>query len=146
MELDLDKRYQTVLTLWAALLMSVVMYFVFMQFIFPGLSTPADSHGSILIAGWLGASALFVIASFFVKGKLLESSVEKQDVGLVQKAVVIACAMCEVAALLGMVAGLVFKSRVSYLLFLMAASGVGLHFPRRSQLEAASYKRNSGLN
>jgi hypothetical protein len=146
MELDLDKRYQTILTLWAALLMSVAMYFVFVQFIFPGMLSPADPRNSLLIFGLIGAGALFVIASFFVKGKLLAGSVEKQDVGLVQKAVVVACAMCEVAALLGVVAGLVLKSRVSYLLFLMAAAGVVLHFPRRSQLEAASYKKNSGLN
>lgn len=146
MEHNLDERYQTILMLWAAFLMSIVMYFVFMQFIFPGVSTPADSQNSVLIIGSIGTSALFVIASFFVKGKLLEASVEKQDLGLVQKAVVLASAMCEVAALLGVVSGLVLKSRVSYVLFLMAAAGVVLHFPRRSQLEAASYKKNSGLN
>ena len=146
MEVDLDKRYQTILTLWAGLLMSIVMYFVFMRFIAPEFATPSDSPNNALLIGMAVASAFFVIASFFVKAKLLERSVEKQDAMLVQKAVIISCAMCEVAAVLGMVAGWIFTSRISYLLFLMAAAGVLLHFPRRSQLEAASYKRNGGLN
>jgi divalent metal cation (Fe/Co/Zn/Cd) transporter len=146
MEADLDKRYQTILTLWAGLLMSVVMYFIFMQFIVPDFGPRTEPPNQVLIIVMIGVSALFVLASFFVKARLLQRSVESQDLGLVQKAVIIACAMCEVSAVLGMIAGWIFSSRISYLLFLMAGAAVVLHFPRRSQLEAASYKRSSGLN
>jgi hypothetical protein len=146
MEANLDKRYQTILTLWAALLMSVVMYFIFMQFIVPGFGAPSETPNPVLVIVMTGVSALLVLASFFVKARLLQRSVEKQDIGLVQKSVIVACAMCEVSAVMGIIAGWVFGSRISYLLFLMAAAGVVLHFPRRSQLEAASYRSNSGLN
>jgi hypothetical protein len=83
--------------------------------------------------------------SFAVKQKLLKRSVEKQDIGLVQKALVIACAMCEVSALLGFVERLVIGNREYYWLFLFAAGGIALHFPRRSQLESASYKQPGEL-
>jgi hypothetical protein len=116
MEPDLDKRYQTILTLWAALLMSVVMYFIFMQFIV-GFGAPSETPNPVLLIVMIVVSALLVLASFFVKARLLQRSVEKQDTGLVQKAVIVACAMCEVSAILGIIAGLVFSSRISYLLF-----------------------------
>jgi hypothetical protein len=63
----------------------------------------------------------------------------------VQKGLVIACAMCEASALLGVLERFVIGNRESYLLFLLAAAGTTFHFPRRSQLESASYKTPARL-
>jgi hypothetical protein len=87
-----------------------------------------------------------VIVSFAVKGKLLERSVEKQDISLVQKGLVIACGMCEVSALLGLLERFVIGNREYYWLFVLAAAGTAFHFPRRRQLEAASYKNPAQLS
>ena len=65
--------------------------------------------------------------------------------GLVQKALVIACAMCEAGALLGLVEYFIVGTREYYLLLVVAAGGIALHFPRRSQLEAASYQSRNPL-
>jgi hypothetical protein len=81
-----------------------------------------------------------------VKRTLLQRSVEKQDVTLVQKAMIVACAMCEVAALLGLLERFIIGNREYYLLFILAAAGDLFHFPRRSQLEAATYKSRSIVN
>lgn len=140
MEVDLNKRYQTLLILWFALLMSVVMYFVFVQIAAPPIANAETSPNSTLIIGITALGALFVLVSFVVKRKLLEQSVEKQDPGLVQKGMIVALALCEVAALLGLLERFVFGNREYYLLFIVAALGDFFHFPRRSQLEAASYK------
>ena len=66
---------------------------------------------------------------------------DEQDISLVQKALVIACAICEAAAVLGLVERFAVSGRDYLLLFVIAAFGIALHFPRWSQLEAASYKK-----
>jgi len=136
MELDFDKRYQTMIVLWFALLMSVVMYFVVSQ-----LAPPATAPPNSILTFTLTAMGTFLVGvSFVIKRKLLRRSVDEQDINLVQKALVIACAICEAAAVLGLVERFAISGRDYLLLFVIAAVGIALHFPRRSQLEAASYK------
>ena len=138
MELDFDKRYQTMIVLWFALLMSVVMYFVVSQ-----LAPPATAPPNSILTFTLTAMGTFLVGvSFVIKRKLLRRSVDEQDINLVQKALVIACAICEAAAVLGLVERFAISGRDYLLLFVIAAVGIALHFPRRSQLEAASYKNN----
>jgi hypothetical protein len=139
MENDLDKRYQTLLILWLSLLMSVVMYFVFTLLAPPGAYSPPNR--TLFIFGLTALGTLLVIVSFVVKARLLERSVEQQDIGLVHKAIIVACAICEVSVLLGVLEFFLIGSREYYLLLLLGAAGIALHFPRRSQLEAASYKK-----
>ena len=147
MEDNLDKRYQTLVVLWFALLMSIGMYFLFSVFVAPMVRNESRNPTSFLLIVALTALGTFlVIASFAVKRKLLERSVEKQDVSLVQKGLVIACAMCEVSALLGLLEHFIIGNREYYLLFLLAAAGTAFHFPRRSQLESASYRNTAQLS
>lgn len=139
--IDLNKRYQTMLVLWFALLMSVVMYFVFLLVATPPLNSDPRTQGqSVMIVVVAMTGAIMVALSFPVKKRFLESSVDKQDVGLVQKGLIMACAMCEVSALLGLVQRLVLGYPGYYLMFIFAAIGIVLHFPRRSHLEAANFK------
>ena len=141
MEVDLNKRYQTMLTLWFALLMSVAMYFLLALFVAPNASNQsANQPNTLLILGLSVLGAFFVGVSLAIKKKFLDRSVEKQDLSLVQKGMVIACAVCEVSALLGLLGHFIAGNREYYLLFLLAAGGMALHFPKRIHLEAASYK------
>lgn len=143
MEIDLNKRYQSMLILWFALLMSVVMYFVFLQVAAPAIANAENPPDSRLVVVITALGALFVLVSFVVKRKLLERSVVEQDTAIVQKALVVALALCEVSALLGLLERFLFGNRQYYLLFILAAAGGLFHFPRRSQLEAASYKNTN---
>jgi Zn-dependent protease with chaperone function len=143
METDLDKRYQTLIVLWFALLTSIGMYFLFSLF---GPAVTADESSGSLFVTLTALGVLLVILSFVVKRKLLERSVETQDISLVQKSLVIACGMCEGSALLGLLERFMIDNRYYYLLFVFAAVGIGLHFPRRIQLQAASYRRQAPLN
>jgi NADH:ubiquinone oxidoreductase subunit 2 (subunit N) len=146
MENNLDKRYQTLVTLWFALLMSIGVYFVVSLFVAPAVNQLGNPPRSLLIVVLTALGTFLVILSFAVKNKLLARSIEKQDTGLVQKALVIACAMCEVSALLGLLEHFVIGNREYYLLFLIAALGTAFHFPGRSQLESASFKSTHTLN
>jgi NADH:ubiquinone oxidoreductase subunit 2 (subunit N) len=145
MENNLDKRYQTLVILWFALLMSIGVYFLFSMFVTPEVHGPGNPSRAFLIVVLTALGTFLVVASFAVKNKFLERSVEKQDIGLVQKGLVIACTMCEVSALLGLLEYFVIGNREYYLLFVVAALGTAFHFPRRSQLESASYKNPAEL-
>jgi hypothetical protein len=146
MEADLDKRYQTLVVLWFALLMSVAMYFLFSLIAPPINDQSANQPNSILVITLMLLGFLLVIVSFAVKSKLLRRSVEKQDIGLVQKSLVVACAMCEVSALLGLMERFLIGYRYYYFLFLFSAVGIALHFPRRTQLLNAGYRNQGPLN
>jgi hypothetical protein len=145
MENNLDKRYQTLIILWFALLMSIAVYFLFSMFVTPEVHGAGNPSRSLLIVVLTALGTFLVVVSFAVKNKFLERSVEKQDIRLVQKGLVIACAMCEVSALLGLLEYFVIGNREYYLLFVVAALGTAFHFPRRSQLESASYKNPAEL-
>ena len=141
MENNLNARYQTLLILWFALLMSIGMFFVLTLFAAPKIVDDAPNPtNSVAVIVLTAVGAFIVVLSFVVKRKLLERSVERQDITLVQQALIVPCAMCEASALLGLFERFSSRSSASYLLFLLAAAGTALHFPKRGQLEAASYK------
>ena len=144
MAIDLDTRYRTMLILWFALLMSVVMFF---KFTIVAAPAPFDQDRyaptSVVLFALAAVGAFLVVLSFAVKRKILQRSVEKQDVKLVQQALVVGCAMCEVSALLGVFERYSIGSGDHYLLFLVSAIGIALHFPRRDQLLAASWNEET---
>ncbi len=144
MDNNLDKRYQTMVVLWLALFMTIGLYFLYSLFMMEPIEVdPQTPRRSLLIAVLTAVGTFLVVLSFAVKRKMLERSVEKQDVLLVQKALVVACAMCEVCALLGLMERFLVGNHDYFVLFLIAAIGMALHFPRREQLLAASYKTPS---
>jgi uncharacterized membrane protein len=145
MQNDLDKRYKTMLTLWFGIAMSIGSLFGLTLFAAPEPpSEPASRSSTVVLFAFAAVGTLVVVLSFAVKRKLLQRSVEQQDVMLVQPAMVVACAMCEVSALLGVMERFVIGSREHFLLFLIAAVGIALHFPRRDQLLAATWKDQQG--
>lgn len=140
-----DARYRIMLILWCAQLMSIGFLFFLSLFLGPQAGTeisnrPGRQPSPILIGALTAMGTLLVILSFAVKRKFLAQSVEKQSLDLVQKALVIACAMCEATALLGLLERFLIGNREYYLLFLIAAIGTALHFPRREHLLSATYK------
>ena len=137
---NIDVRMRTMRTLWFALFMSVVMYYVFSLVAKrPANVTPNSTLSLTLIV----VSASIVLASFFVKNKLINRAIEQQRVQLVQQAYIVALAMAEVPALLGMLDFFVTGNRYYYLLMIVAAAAQLLHFPRREHVENAAFKRTT---
>jgi hypothetical protein len=126
-------RYRTLLTLWFAMFMSQIMYLVFIQL--AAFKTNANQRLTVvLICVGLVPAAL----SFLLKQIILARSVESQRVESVQVAYVVAWALCEIPALLGLVDHFVTGSSYYYLAFVVAGLGILLHFPQRKHLLAAS--------
>ena len=118
-------------TLWFALFASVGLYYVFTFFVGPSENVePNPTLSLILIV--IGVSTTLI--AFVVKSKLINLAIEQQRVQLVQQAYIVAWAMTEVAALLGVFDFLATGHRHYYILFIITAAGMLLQAPRREHV------------
>ena len=133
----IEGRYRSMLILWAGQMGTIGLFFLLTQFV----EVSDDRAPNNLLSFVLAAVGTFVaIISFVIKGKLLQKSVEKQDIALVQQANVVACALCEVPALFGIAERFLLPGREYLLMLFLSAVTMALHFPRKINLLAASYK------
>ncbi len=131
-----EAQHRTMLILWFAFLMTIVMYF-FITFVIARLEGESNRVLTIVFSAM---SAFAVGVSFPVKKKFFARAIEGQQVRLVNTGFIVAAALCEVSALLGLVDFLLGVDPYYFLLIGLAFLGLLLHFPRRNDLEAASYK------
>ena len=130
---------RTMRTLWMAMISSIGVYFLFC--LVRGRPEHLEPNNTLFLV--LVAVSLFtILLSFFIKSQLLNRAFEQQQVQQVQQAYVIAWAVTEVGALLGLIDYLVTGDRYYYVLFIIAACGQLLHFPRREHVLNASFKRS----
>jgi len=120
--------------------MSIVSCFLLSRFVAPNVDfDPSNAFNRLLIVS-LGVLAIFLVtASFLVKRRFLAQSIDRQDVVLVHKGHIVAWALCDGAGVLGFIERFV-GYRQYYLLMLLAAIGIAVHFPKREHLLAATYK------
>ncbi len=97
---NIDTRYRRMMILWIAQVMSVVMFFAITQHIEVLNDRPENNILSFVFAAVGTFCAIFL---FVVRAKLLRTSVEKQDLKLVQTANAVGRALCDVPAILGVI-------------------------------------------
>ena len=131
-------RYRTLLTLWFAMLMSVVMYLVFIEIAKIRFASAATSGNQKLSLLLICLSLLPMSLSFLVKQSMLANAIEQQKLQSVQPAYVVAWALCEVATLLGLFLHFALGSRYYYVAFVVGGLGMLLHFPQKKHLLEAS--------
>ena len=132
-EPTIDARYRTQLTLWFAMAMSQVMWLVLIHFV-PATQPVNTRLGLLLVCLGLVPVSL----SFLAKQILLGNATEKRNLMMVQQAYVVAWALCEIAALLGLLAHFLAAYPYYYGGFVIAGAGILLHFPQKKFLLAAS--------
>jgi hypothetical protein len=93
-----------------------------------------------------GLSVFLVGFSFVLKKKFFSRSVDTQDVRMVNTGFIVAAALSEAAALIGLLAFMFTQDRYYLLLLGFSFFGLLLHFPRRSDVEAANFKSTRPLN
>ncbi len=135
----LDARFRVILILWFALLSSVVVYILVSLVIQRPNVDDGENRTLTFVITVVGTVA--VIVSTALRRRFLAKSVDLQRLELVQTGYIVALALCEFAALLGLVDRMVTGNRYYYVLFVIALIGMALHWPRRNHLLAASYKR-----
>ena len=139
---NVDAQYRTMLILWFAFLMSIVMYFILSLF----MPRPQETENRMLTILLSAFSAFLVVVSFAVKKKFLAQAIERQQVRLVSTGFILAAAFCEAAGLIGLIDLLAARDRYYVVLIAISFLGLLLHFPKRSHLEAASFKSQFGLS
>jgi hypothetical protein len=131
-----DARYRVMLILWFAMLMSTAVLFSLTLLIERPRADGSESVVWILMAL---AVSVFLL-SFILRRKLQAQAVAGQRPELVQSAMILALALCEAAAIFGLLIYFVSTTPYYYLFFIIGLVGMLLHLPRRDQLLAASYK------
>lgn len=132
----IEARYRTLLILWFAICMAVLMFLVLVQF------TPTQPSGNIRLSLILISIAIVPTGiSFLFKQRWLEQGINEQKVERVHTAYVLAWALCEVSALLGLLDHFLNGSHYYFVGFVFAGLGLLLHFPRKQHLWDASRRQ-----
>ncbi|HEV7681231.1 MAG TPA: hypothetical protein VGO68_03850 [Pyrinomonadaceae bacterium] len=131
-----EAQYRTLLVLWFAFLSMFIIYY----FLPVAIGSRQQPEDKTLLIVFNVISPLFVAVSFFVKKSFFARAVATQDMRLVQTGFIVAAAICEAGALLGLMDYMVAHDRYYFILIGFALLGLVLHFPRRSQLAVANFK------
>lgn len=134
---NIELRIRTMRTLWLGLFLSVVMYYLLTLFVKP----PENVQPNEILFPVLVAIALpTILISVLVKHKIITRAVELQRVQLVQQGYIVALALAEIPALLGLLAYFATGNRYYPILFIISVCGQLLHFPRREHVINASFR------
>jgi uncharacterized membrane protein len=128
-----EARHRIILIVWFSLLMSISIFFV-MTIMIPG--NPAEPNTTlsfILIA----VAFMVVMASILIKQRVVQRTIEKRDAALLQSGYILSFALCESAAILGVVDHFVTGSRYYYFCFVLGLVGMLKHFPKKDNVRAA---------
>ena len=132
---QIELRVRTLRTLWIAMLLSIGMYYVFT--LFKGRPENVEPNNTLFLVLVVIAMVTTLI-SIPIKNRMLSQAVEHQHVQAVQPGYIVAWALCEVAAILGVIDFFATGDRYYYVLFIIGAFGQLLHFPRREHVVNAS--------
>ena len=136
---SIELRMRTMHTLWLAMLMSIVMFYVFTLFAGrPPNGTPNNKLFLVLVC----AAVVTTLISFPIKNALIKKAIDQQQPPLVQQAYIVAWAVTEVGGLLGILDFFLTADRYYYVMLVIAACGQLLHFPKREHLVNASFRRS----
>jgi hypothetical protein len=135
-------KYQTLVIIWGALLVSQVMFLLVIYAVKPELFTfdfsqPYFGKHPIVIVLFAAAAIAVFVLSFVLRNQHMRRAVIDRDAGCVQTGLVLGCALSEISSLLGVVLAFVFDYHYFYFWIALGMLGVLCHFPRRGQLQAA---------
>lgn len=140
---NIELRMRTMRTLWFAMLMSIVMYYVFTLI---ATRPPDRAPNNTLFLVFVGAALVTTLISFPIKSWLLNKAIDQQQVQMVQQAYVVGFAITEVGALLAILDFFLTGDRYYYVMLIIAACGQLLHAPKREHVVNASFKRTQAAN
>lgn len=143
---NVEAQYKTMVVVWAALLMSQVMFVLVIFLTRPKLfmfdfSQPITGNSGAMVLGFAGAAVTAVLFSFGFRKRLNERAIAAQDTGQVQSGLIIALALCEASSLFGLALAFAFDYQYFFLWIGLGVIAMLLHFPKRDELLAASMQK-----
>ena len=144
-----EARLRTMRIIWASFLLSVGIYALIAYFARPSDESPVSASESLGIGASAGGYSVLILvlfalglttvaASFLVKQAFANRAVREQNTAVLQTGFILSVVLCEMAALFGLLGLFADGNPFAYLLFVVAAAGIVLHFPRREDVVAAS--------
>ena len=118
------------------MLMSLGIFLSLAVFV-PGSGSPNRT----MSYAFFGISMVLVIASLLIKQRQLKQAIEKRQVALLQNAYILGFALCEAAALFGLLDHFVTGSNNYRYMFALAVFGMLVHFPKKDHVRSVSYKQ-----
>ncbi len=141
------ETYKTLLMIWFALLVSQITLLIVVFFAKPEVfrfdfSKPFFfGETPVLLFVFVLLAFVNFGLSFFMKKRSFAQAVETQKVAYVQTGLIVAFAFCESISLIGVVLAIAFAYQYFFLWIAFGILGIILHFPRREDVFAASYKK-----
>lgn len=142
---NVEAQYKSMVVIWAALLMSQLMFVLVIFLTRPKLFTfdfskPVAGISGAMVIGFAVAAVTAVLFSFAFRKRLNERAIASQDTGLVQTSLIIALALCEASSLFGLTLAFAFDYQYFFAWIILGVLGMILHFPKRDQLHSAGFK------
>ena len=142
----IEVKYETLVTVWLALLMSQVLFVVLVYFAKPelltfDLSRPFLGESPLITVVFAAIAIVFFVLSLVLSRQHMRRAEQDQDAGCVQTGLVLGCALAEIPSLLGLVLAFAFEHPYFYLWIALGIVGVLAHFPRRGNLIAAGARQ-----
>ena len=143
---NVEGQYKTLAIIWFALLVSQIMLVVVIFFVKPEIfrfdfSKPLLGENAMMVVMFALLAISNLVLSFVLSKKYNNQAIAEQKPALVQTAMILGCALCEAVSLFGVVMAFAFSYQYFFLWFALGIMGTILHFPKRDNLIAASYKR-----
>ncbi len=143
---NVEQQYRLLAVIWFVLLFSQVMFLIVIYFSKPEIfdfdfSNSLSGENPLMVIAFAVLAIVNFVISFVIKKRCLEQAIAEQKVQYVQTGLIIACALCEAISLLGMVLAFTFSYQYFVFWFALGIAGIILHFPKRDDVIAASYKR-----
>lgn len=134
---NVELRIRSMRVMWIALILNIALFFGLTLFAHRSEDVEPNNMLSLIL---IVIAASTTLVSFLIKGKLLNKAIDQGQVQQVQQAYVVAWAVTEVAALLGLLDYFMTADRYYYVPFLIALCGQLLHFPRSEHAVSASFR------
>ena len=143
---NVEEQYRMLTIIWLALLISQLLFTVVIFFAKPEVfrfdfSKPLLSESPAMVAALAVLGVSTFLLSFVLRRKFVNQAINEQKTELVQTAMIIGCALCEATTLFGLVLAFALTYQYFFLWFALGILGTILHFPRRENLIAASFKK-----
>ncbi|CAN5336598.1 hypothetical protein BH10ACI2_BH10ACI2_18380 [soil metagenome] len=140
-----SETYKTLMLIWAAMLFSQFMFVGLAFFVKPellkfDLANPLLGDNPTMVMLFAAASVADLILSLVFRKKFLEKSVAEQNIATVQTALIFGCALSEAVSLFGLILAFAFGYQYFYIFSALGVIGIFLHFPRKNDVLAASFK------
>jgi hypothetical protein len=138
-------KYETLVIIWAALLMSQLLFLLVVFVAKPelfrlDLAQPLLGDEPLVVLVFAAMAIVLLLLSFVLRNQHLRRAVKDQDASCVQTGLLLGCALSEGCSLLGLILALAFDYQYFFLWIALGLLGILFHFPRRENLLAANYK------